>query len=298
MNIHIAVIKLKAKKLTLHSKVVILTQVMSISHTKKHTIYFEGKNTSKKGSLCVNNKNSNLKLLHFEYVTLKPKEPVSRNFHHRETVLVLLKGKCLITVKGSKYVLGPRKDVFSGKSHTLYIPPNCAFFVYPIHSFSEIAIITAPAHYDGFSEIKRIPPRNVKMKRVGKNVYQRTVHTIINIKKVHDSHLMVGETFNEGGRWSSFPPHRHMKSNVPYETRYEEIYFFKVNPYNKFGFIRIYNEKKESVYCIKNNDCAVVTDGYHPVCAVPGSTVYYLWAMVGKYSKVINHYDNAFRDIS
>jgi len=272
---------------------------MKLNISKKRTIYFKGKNTVKNGSLCLNNKNSNLKLLNFEYIRLKASRKIFKKFENHETVIVLLKGKCLISTKSKKYILGHRKDVFSAKSHSLFIPPEIPFFLDSLDLATEISIITTPVKYNKNKIVKEIADGKIRVQKVGKGIYERKVHTLIGPDfREKRSHLLVGETFNKGGKWSSFPPHKHMRNNLPNETRYEEIYFFKVNPSDKFGFIRIYNQREDNVYCIKDNDCAIVTDGYHPVCAVPGSTVYYLWAMVGKSAKVINNYDNSFHNIS
>ena len=259
--------------------------------------YYEGKKTAKAGRLILDKNNSTLKLLDFRYLSLNTRKKVSEHFPKREAVLVLLKGRCSITVGGRKYLLGLRKNVFKNKSHSLYIPPNVSFTCSATSSQTEIAIVTTPAS-SSTRKVVSISPRKVCVKKVGSDTYKRTVHTIFT-KKIagNDSHLLVGETFNAEGKWSSFPPHKHVRDNLPHETRYEEVYFFKVNPHDGFGLIRIYDEQKESVYCIRNNDCFIVTKGYHPICAAPGCCVYYMWAMTGAYPSVVNKYDAVFRHL-
>ena len=57
--------------------------------------------------------------------------------------------------------------------------------------------------------------------------------------------LIVGETINPPGNWSSFPPHKHDTDNPP-EGVYEEVYFFLVRPRGGFGLSRVY-ERREAV---------------------------------------------------
>ena len=71
----------------------------------------------------------------------------------------------------------------------------------------------------------------VVSKQVGKNNWVRTVHTHI-ADNVDAAHLIVGETVNEPGNWSSSPPHKHDRHAPPSEVPMEEVYFFQVEPKN------------------------------------------------------------------
>ena len=94
-------------------------------------------------------------------------------------------------------------------------------------------------YFEMINRDKLVPldqPKNVKVKRVGRDTYKRSVHTIINNDNSKEGiRLIIGETFNKEGRWSSFPPHKHVEIRPPYETRYEEVFFFKVRKKNGFG---------------------------------------------------------------
>jgi len=67
----------------------------------------------------------------------------------------------------------------------------------------------------------------------------------------------------------------------------DEIYFFKVKPQEGFGIQVMYNDDMSlrQAYIIKDGDVAAIPEGYHPVAAVPGFQVYYLWVMAGSYGR-------------
>ena len=97
-------------------------------------------------------------------------------------------------------------------------------------------------------------------------------------------YLLVGETLNPPGNWSSSPPHKHEYNNLPEESDHEEIYFFKVDPEQGFGIQRLYTDDREldEACVVENNDAVIISKGYHPVVAAPGYSLYYLWVLAGK----------------
>jgi 5-deoxy-glucuronate isomerase len=100
---------------------------------------------------------------------------------------------------------------------------------------------------------------------------------------VEANHLIVGETFNRSGQWSSYPPHKHEQDVPGIESRQEELYFFRLNPEQGFGFMRVYTDDRsiDQPMVLEQNDLVVIPKGYHPVCAAPGYNLYYLWMLAG-----------------
>ena len=85
----------------------------------------------------------------------------------------------------------------------------------------------------------------------------------------HARRLMVGETFNPPGHWSSFPPHKHDGRNG--EPFLEEVYYFRVDPPHGFGHQMLYTEDGESVtHQVRDGDAVLLPYGYHPVSSPPG----------------------------
>ena len=89
------------------------------------------------------------------------------------------------------------------------------------------------------------------------------------VRDPHAQRLMVGETFNPPGHWSSFPPHKHDGRNG--EPCLEEVYHFRVDPPHGFGHQMLYTEDGESVtHQVRDGDAVLLPYGYHPVSSPPG----------------------------
>ena len=99
--------------------------------------------------------------------------------------------------------------------------------------------------------------------------------------------MLVGETWNRAGCWSSYPPHKHDTDNAPDEAWYEEVYFFQVRPTQGFGIQRLYTPKGapkpvDEVFVLEDGDTVVMPCGYHPVAGAPGYRVWYYWGLAGE----------------
>jgi len=95
--------------------------------------------------------------------------------------------------------------------------------------------------------------------------------------------LIVGETYTPSGNWSTYPPHRHEKDDLPREAYHEEMYFFKVAPADGFGLTRYYNHEVDTGYVVRDNTILMIPNGYHTVVSAPGYTTYYLWFLAGEH---------------
>lgn len=109
-------------------------------------------------------------------------------------------------------------------------------------------------------------PENIKTEIRGKGTMKRTVKTIFDYNTRPDSNLVVGEVINLPGRYSSAPPHHHPQP---------EIYFYRFQPKQGFGFAELGENKALKV---KHNDAILIpgnTD--HLQTAAPGYHMWYLW---------------------
>lgn len=106
--------------------------------------------------------------------------------------------------------------------------------------------------------------------------------------------IVLGETYGCPGQWSSYPSHKHDTDNMPYEVNMEEIYHFKVNPAQGFGIQVMYNDDMSlnESYMVRNDDTIVIKEGYHPVAAAPGYSIYYLWVMASKSGRKLTPCDD------
>ncbi|UCH36394.1 MAG: 5-deoxy-glucuronate isomerase [Armatimonadota bacterium] len=198
-----------------------------------------------------------------------------------EATVVILGGRCSIESSGGEWEnVGTRQDVFDGKATAAYLPAGSPFSVTAGDSGVQIAMCKARA--DAGPKPRLIPPSDVKSRTVGAHNWRREVQDIVGAD-VPAQRLLVGETYNEPGAWSSYPPHKHDVASLPDEVKLEEIYYFRVDPPQGFGIQRIYTADGgiDEVYAIKDGDTVVIPKGYHPVAAAPGYKVYYLWMLAG-----------------
>lgn len=207
-----------------------------------------------------------------------------------EVCLVLLGGLANVTAgQADFHSIGGRANVFAGRATAVHVPPGFKFKVEAVGAL-EAAIARVPSDLQG--EPRLIGPEKVKVNVRGKDTFERQVHDIIDVN-FPSKRLLVGETFNMPGKWSSYPPHKHDRMAPPEETRMEEVYFFKVNPPQGFGFQRVYSpdRKVDEAFVIRDNTLTKLPFGYHPTVAAPGYSLYYLWVLAGEPRNYILHDD-------
>jgi 5-deoxy-glucuronate isomerase len=207
-----------------------------------------------------------------------------------EVCLVLLGGLANVTAGDANFhSVGGRANVFAGRATAVHIPPGFKFKVEAVGAL-EAAIARAPSDLPG--EPRLIGPEKVKVNVRGKDTFERQVHDIID-SNFPSKRLLVGETFNMPGKWSSYPPHKHDRMAPPEETRMEEVYYFRVNPPQGFGFQRVYSpdRKLDEAFVIRDNTLTKLPFGYHPTVAAPGYSLYYLWVLAGEPRNYILHDD-------
>ena len=228
--------------------------------------------------------NSPLNLINLGRLRLGPGERWSTEFKDKEAVVYILGGRCDIEAGGRKFHnLGQRKDPFSGLPTAVLLPPGSGCSITALTDL-DVAICTAPSEAKAQGPFL-ITPDMCKVASVGAFNWRREVRTVIG-PDVPASRLLVGETLNPPGNWSSYPPHKH-DTKTKTEVPLEEVYFFLTNPPQGFGVIRIYTPEGDpnpldEVYVVKSGDTVVIPRGYHPVAAAPGYTLFYLWVLAGE----------------
>ncbi len=227
---------------------------------------------------------SPFKLLDLVYLALGDGEKFAGASDNREFLAVILGGKATFVIGDKKFDnVGGRPNVFSGKPHSVYIPCVSTFAIMA-NGACQIALISAP------SDLKTAPyviaPERVATGVWGAANFSRNYHQVLTMASQPDlpaARLIVGETYTPSGNWSTYPPHRHEKDDLPREAFHEELYFFKVNPAEGFGITRYYNDEIDTGYIIRDNTILMAPKGYHTVVSAPGYTTYYLWALAGNH---------------
>jgi 5-deoxy-glucuronate isomerase len=210
-----------------------------------------------------------------------------------ETIVVLQEGRGTFGAGHARWPVS-RSDVFSERATAMYVPPGLELVVHaesPLEAiaFSTAAVLSTAAEPGDAPAL--ITPDGVKVAARGRGHYSREVHNIL-VDDPHARRLMVGETFNPPGNWSSFPPHKHDGRDG--EPVLEEVYYYRVDPPQGFGQQMLYTADGESVtHTVRDGDAVLLPYGYHPVAAPPGYQLYYLWALAGERRNLALHEDPA-----
>jgi 5-deoxy-glucuronate isomerase len=205
-----------------------------------------------------------------------------------EAVLVLLSGD--VEWSGTA---ATRADVFDARASAVYLPPDTSIEV-RAHRATELAqITTVGCHVDDGGQPAVVGPADVTVHRRGRPGWRRDVHDVV-ADNVAAQCLIVGETFNEPGEWSSYPPHKH--DGADGEPALEEVYYFRFDRPSGFGFQGLYEADGDArAVFLRHGAIVGIPRGYHPVCAAPGYRLYYLWALVGKPRQLAMYEDPAHR---
>jgi len=196
-----------------------------------------------------------------------------------EAALVLLAGD--ITCNGRR---AHRPDVFAHPATAVYLPPGSSVDV-AANTHTELALAATVGDElraaAGAAPVV-VTPADVVINARGRAGWQRQVHDII-AESVPAQRLLVGETFNNAGEWSSFPPHKH--DGADGEPALEEVYYYRFDRPDGFGFQGLYEHNGpdrpayERAVFLRHGAVVGIPSGYHPVCAAPGYRLYYLWAL-------------------
>jgi 5-deoxy-glucuronate isomerase len=213
-----------------------------------------------------------------------------------EAAVVVLTGRVDAAADGvSLGTAGGRASVFEGPGDTVYAPPGSGLRLQALDGGPvQLAIASAAAEPDADAPPARvITPADQRIADVGAGNWSRTVRTILGPDDAA-VRLLLGETINPPGNWSSYPPHRHDRHDPPREADLEEVYLFKVDPPGGFGVqIRYDIDGEEETFLVRDEDIAAIRTGFHPVVAASGYSLYYLWVMAGEGREMMPYLDPA-----
>jgi 5-deoxy-glucuronate isomerase len=208
------------------------------------------------------------RFLHYGRITLAAGDPpLQFNNNDHEVGLICLNGKATVRAEGETFDLD-RYDA-------VYVPRDSEIEV-STTTGCDLAEVSAPV-------AKRYPMKFVSYKEVrqnpklhliaGKPPAERDLNVLIGAN-VEAGRIMAGVTFSTPGNWTSWPPHEHSKL-------LEEAYLFIDMPSPSFGVQFVYTDpnKPELVQVVREGDCVLMPQGYHPNVAAPGGQINFLWMM-------------------
>jgi 5-deoxy-glucuronate isomerase len=207
--------------------------------------------------------------LHYGRITLDAgdtPEKFSSNDH--EIGLICLKGNANVKTDGSSYQLGQYDAV--------YVPRDSEIEVEPGTGGCDLAEVSAPVDnrypvkFVSYKEVRENPRLHLI---AGKPPAERDLNVLIGAN-VEAGRIMAGVTFSTPGNWTSWPPHEHSKL-------LEEAYLFIDMPAPSFGVQFVYTDPQqpELVQVVREGDCVLMPQGYHPNVAAPGGQINFLWMM-------------------
>jgi 5-deoxy-glucuronate isomerase len=207
--------------------------------------------------------------LHYGRIILAAGDaPVRFGNGDRETVLICLKGGGAVTASGQTYELA-RYD-------SLYVPRDEQIEVRAGSAGVDLAELSAPVSgryqpaFVSYADVVRDSTLHFKTGGPGSS---RELNILIG-KNVEAGRLLAGVTFSEPGNWTSWPPHEH-------GTMLEEAYLYIDMPAPAFGVQFVYNDRNdpEVAAFVREGDCVIMPQGYHPNVAAPGGRIGFLWFM-------------------
>jgi len=206
--------------------------------------------------------------LHYGRIVLDPAGTLSFGTADHETGFVCLKGGATIAAEGVTHALAP--------FDALYVPRDATVEITSGASGCDLAEISAPVttrhpvQFVSYTSVQADPGLHFK---AGGPSAQRSLNVLIG-KNVRASRIMAGVTFSEPGNWTSWPPHEHARM-------LEEAYLYIDMPAPAFGVQLVYTNTKtpELAVVVREGDCVLMPEGYHPNVAAPGGAINFLWMM-------------------
>ncbi|MCW3987184.1 MAG: 5-deoxy-glucuronate isomerase [Candidatus Bathyarchaeota archaeon] len=225
---------------------------------------------------------SGLKYLSIDVLKMSSGRKYEGDSEEEELVITSLQGECSVSLKEKKITwVVQRSSVFSDKPTSFYIPPKNSYVI-SSETDTELVIAKSPCNIESVNALEPalISLANIKVISSGAANWRRDVHMIMGARSLSQK-LIIGETINPPGNWSSYPPHKHDQSTEN-ESVLEEIYYFKTYPDDGYGIVHLYDGKDlNELLTVENNDILVIPKGYHPVVSTPGTVLYYFWALAG-----------------
>lgn len=186
----------------------------------------------------------------------------------KECVAVLCSGEVDADCAGRQERM-QRSDVFYGEPVLIHVPDGMGFTVTGVAERSEMLIVATSNPRKFPAEIMRaadcLNASEIRAVGVMNDAAVREARTYMDRSNRSETNLFIGEVVMAPGKWSSFPPHFHLET---------EIYFYKFLPDNGYG----YAELDGDVQIVRQHSMSVMTHGEpHPQVTAPGYAEWYLW---------------------
>jgi 5-deoxy-glucuronate isomerase len=197
-----------------------------------------------------------------------------------EMAILPLAGGLLVEVEGESFILDGRESVFHAVTDFAYVPIDAEVRI-TTRGPLQVALATAEAsrRIDPY----RVAAEDVRVEVRGGGAGTRQINNFLSADVADADKLIAVEVLTPEGSWSSYPPHKHDQTTET-EIELEEIYYFKIDGEDGFGFFKCFTDDGEidDTLTVHDGDVHLVPRGYHgPAAASPQHHMYYLNVMAG-----------------
>ena len=180
-----------------------------------------------------------------------------------EMIVVLQEGAGTFEAGGQKWDVS-RKSVFDERATALYVPPGMTFRATATAPMEAI-IVGTPATPGGTPAF--VGPGDVQVLARGRDTYAREVHNLF-VTDPHARRLMVGETFNPPGHWSSTAAQARLCKNGEPSAR-GGLRFRVHPPQGSASRFSTPKAARSVTHQVRDGGVVVLRMRYHPVSAPP-----------------------------
>ena len=182
-----------------------------------------------------------------------------------ETAFLLLKGEAEISWNCKTEKI-KRANPFEKTPYCLHVPKNTAV---SITAKEGTEILIEQTDNERYFEPVFYTPDDILYQEFGKGQWEGTGYRICSTVFDYDnapySNMVLGEVFNQPGRWSSYPPHHHPQP---------EVYYYQFDKPQGFGACFI----GDNVFKRTEGSACFITDGFdHQQVVAPGYEMCYVW---------------------
>ena len=194
--------------------------------------------------------------------------PLSFATAERETGLICLHGQAVVEVVGQRFEMTPYDAVYAPRDSEVMVAPGAKGC-----DLAEIAAPVKGKYPVQFVSFAKVRENSALHFRAGGPSTSRDLNILIG-KNVEAGRILAGVTFSDPGNWTSWPPHEH-------GATLEEAYLYINMPAPAWGIQLVYTNPQapELAIIVREGDCVVMPEGYHPNVAAPGGSIGFLWMM-------------------
>ena len=159
-----------------------------------------------------------------------------------------------------------RSGPFEKTPYCLHVPRNVKV---EITAKEGTEILIEQTDNDRYFDPVFYTPDDILYQEFGKGQWDGTGYRICSTVFDYDnapySNMVLGEVFNQPGRWSSYPPHHHPQP---------EVYYYQFDKPQGFGACFI----GDNVFKSTEGSACFITDGFdHQQVVAPGYEMCYVW---------------------